>query len=193
MKILVILGSPRKNGNSEAAARIICSTLDEAFGSETEYIRLVSRKIAPCIACGGCEKTGMCIIKDDMQGLYEKIDLADIILLVSPTYFYGLSAQIKAFIDRIQARWSRRYLLKMRTRLDEKRLGYLICTAATHGKKLFDGSILVAKSCFDAIDMTYGGAFVVRGVDEKSALENRPDEIEQAEAFALEIIRTYQS
>lgn len=193
MKILVILGSPRRNGNSETAARIIGSTLDDALGSETEYVRLVSNKIAPCIACGGCEKTGMCIIKDDMQVLYEKIDLADIILLASPTYFYGVSAQIKAFIDRIQARWSRRYLLKIRTRPDDKRLGYLISTAATRGKKLFDGSILVAKSYFDAIDMTYGGTFVVRGVDEKDALENQPDEIRQAEAFALEIILAYQS
>lgn len=193
MKILVILGSPRKNGNSEAAARIICSSLDNTLGAETEYIRLVTHKISPCIACGGCEKTGMCIVKDDMIDLYNKIDLADIILLASPTYFYGVTAQIKAFIDRIQARWSRRYLMKVRTRQEDKRLGYLISTAATHGKKLFDGSILVAKSCFDAIDVTYGGAFVVRGVDEKGALQNQPEEIQQAEAFALEILAAYQS
>ncbi|MBE0583696.1 MAG: flavodoxin family protein [Desulfofustis sp.] len=192
MKILVILGSPRKNGNSEAAARLICSSLDNTL-AETEYVRLVTHKISPCIACGGCEKTGMCIVKDDMIDLYDKIDLADIILLASPTYFYGVSAQLKAFIDRIQARWSRRYLMKVRTRQEDKRLGYLISTAATHGKKLFDGSILVAKSYFDAIDVTYGGAFVVRGVDEKGALQNQPGGIQQAEAFALEILETYQS
>ena len=193
MKILVILGSPRKNGNSEATARIISDSLSKHLAGEVEYIRLVSHKISPCIGCGGCEKTGMCIVKDDMLDLYEKIDLADIILLASPTYFYGLSAQLKGFIDRIQARWSRRYLLKIRTRTEDKRLGYLVCTAATQGKKLFDGSILVAKSYFDAIDMLYGGAFVVRGVDEKGALKNLPDELQRAETFALQIAREYQS
>jgi multimeric flavodoxin WrbA len=192
MKILVILGSPRKNGNSETVARTICDTLTKNLKAEVDYIRVASHKISPCLGCGGCEKTGMCIIKDDMLDLYEPIDLADIILLASPTYFYGLSAQIKGFIDRIQARWSRRYLLKIRTRQEEKRLGYLVCTAATQGKKLFDGSILVAKSYFDAIDMTYSGAFVVRGVDHKGDLEKHPDELQRAKAFALEIVKEYQ-
>ena len=193
MKILVILGSPRKNGNSEICARTISNTLTRQLNAEAEYIRLVSHKISPCIACGGCEKTGMCVVKDDMLDLYEKIDLADILLLASPTYFYGLSAQLKAFIDRIQARWSRRYLLKIRTRQEDKRLGYLVCSAATQGKKLFDGSILVAKSYFDAIDMAYGGGFVVRGLDEKGAIENHPDELQRAETFALEIVKEYRS
>jgi multimeric flavodoxin WrbA len=144
------------------------------------------------MGCGGCAKTGICIVQDDMQELYEKVDETDILFLVSPTYFYGPSALIKAFIDRIQARWSRRYLLKSRIRQDDKRLGYLLSTAATRGKKLFDASILIAKSYFDAIDMAYGGEFVVRGVDEKGELQALPEELDRARNFAREIATEFQ-
>ena len=193
MKILVFLGSPRKNGNSESVAATVVDQLISRTGGEVEYVRLATEEISPCIACGGCEKTGECVVKDDMIKQYAKIDEADVILLAAPTYFYGLSAQLKGFIDRIQARWSRKYLLKNHFRKEDTRKGYLICTAATQGKKLFDGSVLVAKSFFDAIDVDYGGALLIRGVDERGAFNDTPEEIEKAELFAREIVSIFKS
>ena len=187
MKILVFLGSPRRKGNSELAAVTVVDQLLATIGGEAEYIRLTTKNISPCIACGGCDKTGDCIVKDDMTDLYTKIDGADLLFLVAPTYFYGLSAQIKAFIDRIQCRWSRKYLLKLPFRKEEQRRGYLICTAATHGKKLFDGSILVAKSFYDAIDVRYGGELLIRGVDQRGEFSDNQEKIEEAQLFAKEI------
>ena len=187
MKILVFLGSPRRKGNSELAAVTVVDQLLATIGGEAEYIRLTTKNISPCIACGGCDKTGDCIVKDEMTDLYTKIDRADLLFLVAPTYFYGLSAQIKAFIDRIQCRWSRKYLLKLPFRKEEQRRGYLICTAATHGKKLFDGSILVAKSFYDAIDVRYGGELLIRGVDQRGEFSDNQEKIEEAQLFAKEI------
>ncbi|MEJ2056752.1 MAG: flavodoxin family protein [Desulfofustis sp.] len=192
MKIIIFLGSPRKKGNSEAAAALVAERLTDALGGEIEYIRLATQQIAPCIACGGCTKTGMCVVKDDMIDLYEKIDGADLIFLAGPTYFYGLSAQLKSFIDRIQARWSRKYLLKTTFRKNDKRYGYLICCAATQGKKLFDGSVLVAKSFFDAIDVPYDGELLIRGVDDRGAFTGSADKVEQAESFARLIVAKMQ-
>ncbi|MBE0585994.1 MAG: flavodoxin family protein [Desulfofustis sp.] len=193
MKILVILGSPRKNGNSEIAARTVSDRVQQHLGGSVDVVRLAKRNIAPCIGCGGCAETGLCVIKDDMGELYPVLDTADIILLASPTYFYGLSAQTKAFIDRIQARWSRKYLLNVKVREQDRRRGYLICTAATQGKRLFDGSILVAKSFFDAIDVTYGGELLIRGVDEKGAMQENRDEMQRADDFARQIAEEFQS
>ena len=187
MNILVLLGSPRKKGNSESAAVTVVEQIIATIGGEAEYIRLAAEEIAPCIACGGCEKTGKCVVKDDMIDLYGKVDGADLIFLVAPTYFYGLSAQIKRFIDRIQARWSRKYLLKSPFRKEDTRRGYLICTAATQGKKLFDGSVLVAKSFFDAIDVPYGGELLIRGVDQRGEFSQNLKEIDKAELWAMEI------
>jgi len=61
-----------------------------------------------CTGCDGCEKTGMCVIKDDMQDVYTLMDDADVIIIASPIFFYGVTSQVKALIDRGQAMWWRR-------------------------------------------------------------------------------------
>jgi multimeric flavodoxin WrbA len=189
--ILTVLGSPRGRGNSETLADMVRARLSEAFSFNGETVRLCKITVAPCIGCGGCEKTGMCVVKDDMIALYDKIDRADLLFLASPTYFYGVSAQLKAFIDRGQARWSRKYLLKERCRTGDTRAGYLLCTAATHGKRLFEGSELVAKSFFDGVDIPYGGACLIRGVDERGAVQDNPEIDAQVESFANTIINQF--
>jgi len=90
-------------------------------------------------------KLEKCIIDDDMAPLYEKIDAADRIFFVSPVYFYAMSAQIKTFIDRCQALWSRRYLLGKRHPQKAHRTGHLLSCAATGGDQIFTGSTLTIK------------------------------------------------
>ena len=187
MKILVVLGSPRRNGNSETLARTVVGEMEQQQTNSVEYIHLNKLKIRPCQSCGGCEKTSVCVIRDDMDALYEKVDAADRLFLVTPVYFYGPSAQTKAFIDRFQARWSRKYLLENPFREGEDRKGYLLATAATKGEKVFDASLLIAKSFFDAINIKFGGSLVVRSVDKAGAIQNRPEEILRAAAFGHDI------
>lgn len=193
MNVLVVLGSPRKKGNSQTLVEKVLEGVEERLQCNAEFVYLHGLKdLNPCMGCGGCEKTGMCVIKDDMIELYQKIDTADLLFIVTPVYFYGPSAQLKIFIDRCQARWSRKYLLKERVRQGEKRKGYLLATAATKGPKVFDACILIAKSYFDTVDIEYGGELVVRSVDERGALKNREEEIAKAVQFGREIAATYE-
>ena len=187
MKIVALLGSPRKKGNSETLARAVVRPIEQDGGT-VEYIRLNDLSLRPCQGCGGCDKTGNCVIKDDMSDIYSAVDDADRILLVSPVYFYGLSAQCKIFGDRMQARWARRYMLKDRFRQGEGRKGYLISSAATKGPKIFECSILTARYIFDAMDVEYGGEFVVKGVDKRKAVYEHPEELQRAEAFGRDIL-----
>jgi multimeric flavodoxin WrbA len=187
MNILVILGSPRRNGNSETLARTVVQELELQQTHSIEYIHLNPLKISPCQGCGGCEKTSVCVIRDDMDMLYEKVDAADRLFLVSPVYFYGPSAQSKTFIDRFQARWSRKYLLEKPFRKGDDRKGYLLATAATKGEKVFDASLLIAKCFFDAINMAFGGSLLVRSVDKAGVIKDRNDEILKAKAFGRDI------
>lgn len=187
MNVLMLLGSPRKNGNSETLARRIGAVVEEGGGT-VSTIRLNDLQIRPCQGCGGCEKTGTCVIKDDMTGIYQAVDEADRILLVSPVYFYALSAQAKTCGDRFQARWSRKYLLKERFRQNEGRKGYLLSTAATKGPKIFDCSILSARYIFDAIDVQYGGEFLVKGVDNRKAVLALSEEMAKAEQFGRDML-----
>ena len=187
MNVLIILGSPRRNGNSEILARTVVQELERQQTNSIEYIHLNVLKISPCQSCGGCEKTSVCVIRDDMDALYEKVDAADRLFLVTPIYFYGPTAQCKAFIDRFQARWSRKYLLAKPFREGEDRKGYLLATAATRGEKVFDASLLIAKCFFDAINMAFGGSLLVRSVDKVGVIRERPEEMTRAADFGRDI------
>jgi len=182
MDMLVVLGSPRKNGNSETLARAVAAGFAEK-GGLVETVRLNDLNIRPCQACGGCGKTGRCVIDDDMTALYEKVDAASRLLLVSPVYFYALSAQMKIFTDRFQCRWARRYLLKTRFRPEEDRLACLLATAASQGARLFDPCELSARYLFDAMDIAQGPSFLAPGLEGRGDALARPDLIAQAEDF----------
>ncbi len=187
MKLLVVLGSPRKGGNGEVLVEKIAEQVEKSGGA-VDYVRLNTLKLRPCQGCSGCDKTGVCVIKDDMDPIYEAADAADRILLVSPVYFYGLSAQSKIFGDRMQALWARKYLLKDRFREGEGRKGYLLSTAATKGEKIFDCSVLTARYIFDAMDFEYGGELLVKGVDEKKAVLETPDAMDRAVQFGRDMV-----
>lgn len=187
MKLLVVLGSPRKGGNSETLACKVAEGVEQG-GGNAEYIRLNNLNIRPCQGCGGCDKTGICVIDDDMTDIFKAVDEADRIMLVSPVYFYGLSAQCKIFGDRFQSRWARKYELKERFRQGEGRKGYLLSTAATKGPKIFDCSILTTKYIYDAMDVEYGGEFLTKGVDKRKAVLEVPDEMERAAQFGRDIL-----
>jgi multimeric flavodoxin WrbA len=189
VKVLIVLGSPRKKGNTDLLVERIAKGIANAGGS-VETVRLEGRDIHPCIGCGGCEKEGRCVILDDMQQMYDKIDHADRIVIASPIYFYSVTAQTKAFIDRCQAMWSRKYILSRRrpaTGIEKK--GYLVSVAATKGERVFESAILTVKYAFDAMDFEYGGEFVVRGVDSKGAILAMPDVLAQAEEFGRKVAR----
>jgi multimeric flavodoxin WrbA len=173
MKVLGILGSPRRGGNSE--------TLLDAFlqgavqgGAAVEKVALRELKISPCLEIYHCFKDGTCPIKDDMRELYDKLLSAEVVALASPVFFYGLSAQAKAMIDRTQALWSRRYVLKQEFP-GPPRQGVLLCTGATKGRLLFVGCRLTARYFFDAINVTYAAEILVRSVDEKGAIKQKPE------------------
>ncbi|MHB8809405.1 MAG: flavodoxin family protein [Desulfobulbaceae bacterium] len=189
MKGLVILGSPRKGGNTDILAEEVVAGMKDG-GAEVEIIRLADYKITPCLACGGCEKTGSCVIQDDMQELYPRIDSVDRLVLVSPIYFYGVTAQLKAFIDRCQAQWSRKYLLQQRRLGSVPRIGYFVSAAATKGEKIFAGASLTVQYALDAMDFNYGGALLVKGVDQKGAVRAKPEELKRARHFGRKIAET---
>ena len=100
MKVLGIVGSKRKNGNT---AYLVEQTLKvmESKGVETELIFLGDYNIRGCTGCEGCRDTYKCVIKDDMQKIYPLIINSDAIVLGSPTYFYNITSDMKAFIERL--------------------------------------------------------------------------------------------
>jgi multimeric flavodoxin WrbA len=100
-KVLVLLGSPRRRGNSAILADQISKGAKSAK-AKVETIYLHGRNIAPCKACFTCQKKGStgCAIQDDMQDIYLKLTEADAWVIASPVYWFTMSAQTKIFMDR---------------------------------------------------------------------------------------------
>ena len=187
MHNLFLLGSPRKNGNSETMAKTVAEGLLSKDTNTVEFIHLNSLSIRPCQACGGCSSSGNCIIDDDMTILYDKTDAADRIFFVSPVYFYGLSAQIKAYVDRCQAKWSRKYLLGQKYRNNEHRTGHLLSCAATSGEKLFEGSVLAIQCLCDTLNIEYGEPLLLRNMESRKALQNKAEQLTACFDFGMKI------
>jgi len=181
MDVLAFLGSPRKKGNSEVLTQELLEGVRQAGGSP-EIIRLCDLKISPCISCGGCDKTGRCVVEDDMIPLYEKIISIDKIIVSSPIFFYGVTAQTKAFIDRTQALWNRKRLLQQKGEWvdNPERKGFFISVAATRGARIFEGAILTMKYGYDAMGMQYGGDFLVTGPDKRGDMAKYEKKLAEA-------------
>lgn len=103
-KVLILSGSPRKGGNSDTLCDEFLKGATDA-GNEVEKIFVAGKNISYCRACYVCKNTGVCAIKDDMSDILQKMLDSDVIVLSSPVYFYSISAQLKAVIDRTVARW----------------------------------------------------------------------------------------
>lgn len=99
MKVLVINGSPRKGGNTEILLDAMIAGAEQA-GATITSVELRSLDVSPCRACDACKRTGKCIQKDDMQDLLLKMEKSEIWVLGTPVYWWGATAQLKAFIDR---------------------------------------------------------------------------------------------
>lgn len=98
-RVLAIVGSPRRGGNTEILVDEILKGAREA-GAQVEKIMIGDLAIAPCQACSACVETGKCVQTDDMEGLFDKMKASEVWVLGTPVYWWGPSAQLKAFVDR---------------------------------------------------------------------------------------------
>ncbi len=175
--VLGLFGSPRKGGNTDILLEEFLRGCAER-GAVCERIRLSGLRVGGCRGCGGCEKTGQCVVEDDMQSVYEALERSDRIVMAAPIYFYNVPAQTKAVIDRTQALWTRKYLRQERAgqppgqRPDRR--GFFIGVGATRGKRLFDGTIQTMRYFFDAVDVEFDGHLVYGEMDAKGAIRAHP-------------------
>lgn len=100
IKLLGIVGSPRKEGNTETIIKEVLRA-GEQEGAETELLHLVDFNLEPCNGCRTCWETKECIIKDDAEKILNKMKEFDGIVIGSPVYFYNINSQTKMFIDRV--------------------------------------------------------------------------------------------
>jgi multimeric flavodoxin WrbA len=191
LKVLGIAGSPRRDGNTDLLLNQVMAGAVSPQ-AETKIVILSELSIAPCRHCDGCIKTGECIIQDDMQWLRRDLREADRLILASPVFFMGLTAQTKAMIDRCQALWVIKYVLRLSAAInkDKERKGIFVSVGGTKLNNLFQPSMATVKSWFTTLDIEYDGELVFTSIDEKGAITKHPTALKDAFALGQKLLLT---
>ncbi len=178
IRVLGILGSPRRGGNTEILLDEVLSGA-RSQGAETEKLILNELRIAPCQGCAKCLDDGECAILDDMALVYPKLAAADCLVLASPIYFSSLTAQTKIMVDRCQCLWAAKYLLG-RPAIKGERRGLFISIASGDGVQ-FQAAVPVVKALFATLGVSYDALFF-NGIDAKGEIVAHPTA--RSDAFA---------
>ena len=183
MKVVGIVCSPRKGGNTEILVTEALGAARE-MGSETELILVAGKNIAPCDGCGTCSKSGECRIDDDMQNIYRSFAEADGIIFGTPSYFNNVSAQAKAVVDRT-------YALRRTGKLSGK-----VAAALVAARRIGGGQILSFLYSYFAVQgMMIAGGGIGYG-QEKGDVRQGPGgspvftAIEEAQAVGRRVVKT---
>ncbi len=192
-RVLGIACSPRRGGNTEILLDATLEAATEA-GARVDKIIVPEMDISPCKACDACWKDGKCVQDDDMQAIYPKLREYEGISFASPIMAMSLSAQAKAFIDRLQCFWATKYILKKpvtdpRVNKDERR-GLFISTAGMDRSDVFDGATTIMRYFFHLLEIPEWHRLTFNQVDSKGAIRHHPGALERAKEEGRWLART---
>ena len=188
MLVLGFQGSPRKKGNTSFLLSTFMQTV-ESLGAQTRIIEVAQKNIIPCKEYVVCEKKGFCPIDDDIKTeIYPLIRQAEVVVLASPIFFFNMTAQLKAVVDRCQLFWARKYKLKLTDPAKKTKRGFLLSVGASKGKSLFEGLQLTAKYFFDAIDARFDGSLTYREIEGPKDMARHPTVSADVEKAAADLI-----
>ena len=156
MKIVVLQGSPRKAGNTQFLVEGFKEGAEKA-GHEVEIINVGNMKIAPCIACEYCHSkgNGECVQKDDMQGVYEKLANADMIVFASAVYYFNITGQLQNVISRFYCKGT----------MPAKKYALIL---SSYSPDVYNGIIETYKHIVDYSSAADIGVKCVNGADQKT-------------------------
>lgn len=163
MKITVINGSPRVNGNTEIMVDEFAKGAEEG-GHQVEIINLAGKKIAGCLGCQYCfSNDGVCVQNDDMQTILSVIDQADLVVFASPVYWFDITGQLKCVIDRMYARAKKGFHFNKTI---------LLLDSASAG--VYDAAVAQYKATLSYLNWEDKGIITISGMEEKGSMKNSP-------------------
>lgn len=170
MNIVILNGSPRKDGNTEMLAQAFANGANQ--NHNVQIIDVCDYNVNPCIGCNSCfsREGNKCFRDDGMQEIYIKMANADMLVIASPVYFYGISAQLKNIIDRCHT--------PLRKSFNIKSLALLL-VAGSSKPFVFDSIIKQYELILDYFHFEDKGRVLVGGVNDKGTIAQR-EELQQA-------------
>lgn len=161
-KIVILAGSNRRGGNTDLLVMAFAEGAKQSH--EIEIISVADYKVNPCIGCNSCftREGHECFQKDDMSKIYAKLAEADTVVIASPVYFYGISSQLKAIVDRLHT--------PMRNNFKIKKLALLLVAAATL-PTVFDAIKVQYQLILNFFNLEDAGMVLVKGVKDKGDIK----------------------
>jgi multimeric flavodoxin WrbA/protein-tyrosine-phosphatase len=188
MLVLGFQGSPRRKGNTSYLLATFMQAV-ERLGAQTQIVEVTRKEIIPCKELVVCEKKGYCPIEDDVETeIYPLIRQAEVVVLATPIFFFNMTAQLKAVVDRCQLFWARKYRFKLADPAKKTKRGFLLSVGASKGKSLFDGLELTAKYFYDAIDARFDGSLTYREIEGPKDMARHPTVTADVEKAAADLI-----
>ena len=177
MKILALIGSPRKGSNTDTLVdQILKGAKDK--GQHCEKIYLYDYEISPCVDCRSCKKGELvCTIKDGMQEIYTKMEEADLIIFGTPIYWYGPTGQTKMLIDRMRP-------FIANGKLKGKK--GIIVVPSEEGSGACGPLIDMFQMSFDYLGMEFVGKFLAKAYERGEIRENE-EELKRAYEFGANL------
>ena len=186
MNLIAFHGSPRRGGNTE----LLLEAALRGAGTEARVFKLNEMNIRPCQDCGACTETGVCIVEDDMAEVVVAIRGADRIILASPVFFMGLSAQVKAMVDRCQQFWCEKHLLKRAIQPgDPGRKGLLLLVGGMKMEAGMDCCKRTATAFFRTVSVPEHATLSYMGVDAKGDIEKHATALGEALEAGRELVK----
>ena len=180
MKIVAFNGSPRPGGNTEILLNEALKPLREG-GHDLQVYPLATMTIKPCQDCGGCTATGVCIHRDEMAGVFDAIRSAERIVLATPIFFSSVSAQVKAMIDRCQAFWCEKYLLKKEIPAGPRgRKGLLLLVGGMKKEGSERCAAETSKAFFRTVSVPEHKVLYYSGIDARGDILKHPTALREA-------------
>ncbi len=190
IKALGISGSPRRHGNTETLLDAVLEGAREA-GADVEKIVLRNLDYAPCRGCNACHKTGVCIIEDDLEEVFGEIAAADLLVLASPIYSMGITAEAKGLIDRAQYLWAQKFILKTLYFTNEhirRHKGIFVSTAGLGWENVFDAAFPAITAFFNTTGFEYWDNVIANDLDRYGGIAGHPTALDEAQEKGRRVV-----
>jgi multimeric flavodoxin WrbA len=188
LRVLGIAGSPRFGGNTDLLLGEVLKGA-ESRGAETKKVHVADLNIMACSHCDACIHSGRCPFQDDMQKVYKDLEWTDRLVLAAPLHFMGLPSQVKTLIDRAQALWVRKYVLKIPPLGDTReRRGLFISVGGRTGEHLFEPALATVKAFFASLDIKYAGMVAFPGIESRAQIVDHPEALKEAFEAGVKLV-----
>ena len=175
LSVLGIACSPRRQGNT---TRLLLEAMKTAQseGHTTELVYLSDLNINPCQGCNACSAKGICVVKDDIPELQQRLIQADRFILAAPIFMMGVNSQTKIMIDRMQTFWALKYLhhQSLIKPSGPKRIGLFLSVAGTEKVDVFKCAERSIQTLFHMLDIKYAQPCLYPGIDQAGEIIEHP-------------------